>query len=220
MARAHRRRRRGFSINRRRKHRRARTNPYFMNRPRRRRRSYATNRRRRHHAARAHSNPVRRRRRYFSNRRRRHYRSNPGGLSVMGFQIPAVMDIAAVGAGFVVPPLITGYVMGWLPDSLKTSRAAYWAVKAAAVLVPSMAVRSFVSRRAGNLMLLGGTVSFVLDLIKEFAPGVIPGLGYQPLLGAFTAPPQFSRARMPPQRQGLPRMIAGTPDRLDPTARF
>jgi hypothetical protein len=138
----------------------------------------------------------------------------------MGFQIPAVMDIAAVGAGFVVPPLITGYVMGWLPDSLKTSRAAYWAVKAAAVLVPSMAVRSFVSRRAGNLMLLGGTVSFVLDLIKEFAPGVIPGLGYQPLLGAFTAPPQFSRARMPPQRQGLPRMIAGTPDRLDPTARF
>lgn len=218
MAKAHRRRRRGFSINKRRKTRRARTNPYFLNRPRRRRR-LSTNPRRRRHTMR--SNPPRRRaRRYFSNRRRRSYRSNPA-LSVMGFQLPNLMDVAAVATGMVVPPIISGYIMGWLPASLQTSSAAKWAVKAASVLAPSMIVRSFVSRRAGNLMLLGGTVSFVLDLIKEFAPGVIPGVGYQPLLGAFTAPPAFgTRARLPMVARTPARMISSTPDRLDPMQRF
>jgi hypothetical protein len=219
MAKAHRRRRRGFSLNRRRKTRRARTNPYFLNRPRRRsRRRLSTNPRRRRHTMRA--NPPRRRARRYSSNRRRSYRRNPA-LSVMGFQLPNLMDVAAVAGGMIVPPIISGYIMGWLPASLQTSSAAKWAVKAAAVVLPSMAVRSFISRRAGNLMLLGGSVSFVLDLIKEFAPGVIPGVGYQPLLGAFTASPAFgARARLPLVARAPSRMLSSTPDRLDPMQRF
>jgi hypothetical protein len=153
--------------------------------------------------------------------RQRHYKTNP---SLMGFQLPGLMDIAAVGAGFVVPPILAGYVMGWLPDSLKTSKVAFWTVKAASVLVPSLVVRRFVSRRAGSLMLLGGAVSFVMDLVKEFAPGVIPGLGYQPLLGAFIDRPLAIAARRASvgagQRNILPPMIASTPDRLSPASRF
>jgi hypothetical protein len=187
--------------------------------PHKRRRSYST--RRRQHSSRPRQNAyfaVNKRRKHYTRRR---YRSNP---SLMGFQLPGLMDVAAVGAGIVVPPIITGYVMGWLPDSMKTSKAAYWTVKAASILVPSLVVRRFVSRRAGNLMLLGGVVSFTLDLIKEFMPGVIPGLGYQPLLGAFVqrparlAPGQMTRWATNPNM--LSPMINSTPDRLSPAARF
>jgi len=195
--------------------RKTRKNPYFLNahrrRSRRRSRPSINARRRRTRTNPYFLNPPRRRR-YHSNKRR--YRSNP---ALMGFQLPGLLDVVSVGAGFVVPPIVAGYIMGWLPDSMKTSKAAMWAVKAAAVVVPSMVVRRFVSRRAGNLMLLGGAVSLALDLVKEFAPGLIPGVGFQPLLGAHVVRP--TRARMPAPA-GLPAMIASTPDRLSPTGRF
>jgi len=150
--------------------------------------------------------------------RRRRYNANP---AVMGLQLPSLMDVVSVGVGFVVPPIITSYVMGYVPESWKTSKAAFFAVKAASVVVPAMLVRRFLSRRAGNLMLLGGAVNLALDLIKEFLPGVIPGLGYQPLLGAFVqrgpSGPPIRRTQSGP---GLAPMIASTPDRLNPAARF
>lgn len=195
--------------------RKARKNPYFLNKThtRRSRRPRINARRRRSRPNPYFLNPPRRRR-YHSNKRR--YRRNPG---LMGVQFPGLIDVVSVGAGFVVPPIVAGYIMGWLPDSMKTSKAALWAVKAAAVVVPSMVVRRFVSRRAGNLMLLGGAVSLALDLVKEFAPGLIPGVGFQPLLGAHVSRTSATRARMP-HNAGLPAMIASTPDRLSPTGRF
>lgn len=199
----------------RRKPRRARKNAYFVN-PHRRRRVRARVRHRRRAARRPRQNA------YFLNPRRRRgrrrYRSNPS-LMGLGFQLPNLMDVAAVGAGMVVPPIVASYVMGWIPDAWKTSKAAYYVVKAASVVIPSMLVRKFVSQRAGNLMLLGGAVSFALDLVKEFAPGVIPGLGYQPLLGAVV---QRNFRVLPRTNSGpaLAPIIAMTPDRLSPQGRF
>lgn len=137
----------------------------------------------------------------------------------MGVQLPPVDSVLFVGAGFVVPPIITGMVMGFVPDTYKTNKAVIWIVKGASALLPSMLVRQFVSRRAGNLMLIGGAVSFGLDLIRTFAPGVIPGLGYQPMLGAFTRPGQALPS--PGPRGGmLPALVGTTPTRLSPDTRF
>lgn len=187
----------------------------------RRRRSVHHRRRRRH----ALGNPRRRRSAIRHSFRRRHARRNP---QLLGFQLPQLQDVVFTGAGFVVPPILTSYVMNWIPDAYKTNQAVVWGVKAASVLVPSYAVRKFVSQRAGNLMLLGGAVSFTIDLIKTFAPGVIPGLGYyntmpnpralgaQPFLGKYPG----LRGVGGPQGGGLPRMISNTPERLMPTNRF
>lgn len=183
------------------------------------------NRRRRrvHRRRRALGNPRRRRStiRHYSRRRARR---NP---QLFGFQLPALTDVVFTGAGFIVPPMVTSYVMKWIPDEYKTNQAVVWGVKAASVLVPSLAVRKFVSQRAGNLMLLGGAVSFTIDLIKTFAPGVIPGLGAQPFLGVYNNMPNArTLGKYNPRGGGngggggLPAMIQNTPTRLMPTERY
>ena len=152
---------------------------------------------------------------------RRRARRNP---QLLGFQLPALTDVVFTGAGFIVPPMLTSYVMKWIPDEYKTNQAVVWLVKGASVLVPSLAVRKFVSQRAGNLMLLGGAVSFAIDLVKTFAPGVIPGLGAQPFLGYYNNMPQTRGLGKYAGRggggQGLPPMISSTPTRLMPTERY
>jgi hypothetical protein len=153
-------------------------------------------------------------------RHRRHARRNP---QLLGFQLPQLQDVVFTGAGFIVPPMLTSYIMTLIPDSYKTNQAVVWGVKAASVLVPSLAVRKFVSQRAGNLMLLGGAVSFTIDLIKTFAPGMIPGLGAQPFLGYYNTMPQpraLGKYQTGNRLGGLPAMISATPERLMPTNRF
>jgi hypothetical protein len=191
-----------------------------------RRNAFVRNRSKPHHHR--HRNPfVRNRRRThhyrhnaFVRNRRRHYRRNPdAGMSVLGLQLPPIDAVLFVGAGFITPPIVSGMLMGFVPDGYKTNSAVIWVVKGASVLLPSMLVRQFISRRAGNLMLIGGAVSFGLDLLRTFAPGVIPGLGYQPLLGAFVGPVQ----RLPvvgPPRAALAPMISSAPTRLSPDTRF
>jgi hypothetical protein len=113
--------------------------------------------------------------------------------------------------------------MGFVPDTWKT-RPVVWAVKFASVVVPPMLVRQFISQRAGSLMLVGSMTSFAIDLIREFMPGVIPGLsgmGYQPMLGVYTGTRRTSRPAMAPSTaRRISPIIANVPDRLSPTSRF
>jgi hypothetical protein len=148
------------------------------------------------------------------------------------------MDIAAVGAGYVVSPMIANYVFNNFVagTSLGTSKWTYLGVEALTVGATAYAVRRFVNVRAGNLMLLGGGAKVLLDLINFTMPNLLPaaamptgltgmgfyetmpqrralsGVGEQPFLGRY-----LTRGRPIPQSG---RMITGTPDRLDPGARF
>lgn len=227
MAKSYRRKRRGRKAAPRRR-RRVRTNyaaSGLIANPRRRRRSHRR-RTRRAYAI----NPVRRRRRHVR-RIRRHYRINP---ALMGFQLPALQDVLFTGAGIVIPPIMTSFVMGYLPADWKTSRAAYYGVKVASVLVPSMLVRKFVSRRAGNLMLVGGAASFAIDLVREFMPTLLPAssVGAQPFLGFYermpnrtpmmAAPGMGRYASIPVRSQAVQRtpLLSITPERLSPGSRF
>lgn len=216
---------------------------------RRRRRSVMSNPRRRRSRARRNyasagmvaMNPRRRhvRRNRIHHRRRHHARRNP---SLMGFTIPPMMDIAGVAAGMLVPPMLANYV--WnnyvATTSMGTSKWAYLGVEAASVVVPAMVVRKFVNVRVGNMMLLGGAVRFVLDVIQTLSPTLLPsvasptglsGGGYQgqPFLGMYERMPsrrtlsgmgKYYNRNAPNSVMGSGSMIQNVPDRLDPAYRF
>jgi hypothetical protein len=203
--------------------RRARRNYYgagmLVNRPRRRR--ARTNPRRRRYAVARH-NP----------RRRRHYRSNP--RRVFGFELPPIEAVLFTGIGLIAPNQIALKIMSYLPDSVTkkadgtTSQPVAWGVKIATALLLPLAVRKFVSQKAGNYMLIGSGAGLVLDAVKTFMPGVIPGIGYQTMLGEYQTPglnayfqrsdaQPYNRARVPLSTSAI---VAGAPDRLDPSSRF
>ena len=191
--------------------------------PRRRRRA-----RRNFYSAGVLTNAPRRRRRARHNparRARRHYRRNP---SFLGFEMPQWDAVVFTGAGLVVPSIAASQIIKFIPASFATNPIVLWLVKVISVIAPSMLVRKFVSTRAGNFMLVGGAANVVLDAVKTYLPGVIPGLGSQPLLGQYSGMGSYFDRGAPvalpfnTQRaaNGMPRIIATTPDRLDPAGRF
>lgn len=153
--------------------------------------------------------------------------------SVLGVRLPAISDVVFAGAGLVVPPVMASFLMGYLPADWKTSKVGYYGVKIASVVLPSMLVRKFVSRRAGNIMLLAGAATLVVDLVREFAPSLLPSASVsgQPFLGFYERMPQRALGNgggmgrysgipvrsVPVQRTP---MLSMTPERLSPGARF
>ena len=204
----------------RRSRRRARSNFYSagvgVNRPRRRRRS----------SSKATS--------FFGNRRRRRtYRNNP---QLLGFTLPPFDVVAWSAAGLIAPGMVSGWIMPLIPTSWKTNadgspnQITNFAVKGAAVLLPSLAVRSFFSKRGGNIMLIAGAASLIVQAVKTFAPTFSTqiGLGYQPMLGEYI-PPRQLREYVPQSKlravgmgagPGMPPITRMAPNRLDPSERF
>lgn len=151
-------------------------------------------------------------------RRRRSYRRNP---ALLGFQLPPLDAVLFTGAGLIVPPLVTKYVMdNFVPVEYRANKGVYYLVKATSVLVPSLLVRKFVSQRAGNLMLLGGAASFAIDLVRDFVPGLLPGMGAQPFLGFYERMPARGVGRYLNGGRAPAAMIQNVPERLSPQNRF
>ncbi len=140
--------------------------------------------------------------------------------------------ILFTGAGLVIPPIVASMIMKQMPVAWATSKPAFYAVKAASVLIPSYLVKRFVSPRAGNLMLLGGAASFMIDILNEtgvltsiksafglsgaisqpmlgYYPGIGGGLGKYPSLSANGSAPVTAQ-----------RMVSSVPSRLNPADRF
>lgn len=155
-------------------------------------------------------------------RSRRNFRRNP---AILGFSLPPMDAVLYTAAGLIGPNLVANKIVEFIPASWKTNadgtpnQLTIWATKIAAVLLPAWAIRRFINPRAGALFLIGGTAGLAMDAIKTFAPGIIPGLGYQPLLGSYFTRPQGQIANFPRQAR-VPAMIADSPDRLNPQGRF
>lgn len=133
----------------------------------------------------------RRRKRGRKNSPRHHrkgYRRNP---AVLGMKLPSLQTIAYVGVGFVGTPILEGFVSSFLPTSFATSTLGKYVVRIGSALGLSWAGRQLIGREQGNMVAVGGGLYVVTSLIKDFAPGVIPGLGipgmaaYQSRLGAY-----------------------------------
>lgn len=166
--------------------------------------------------------------------------------SFMG-AFPDAITVGGVAAGFVVPGMVFGQIRRFLPasvtslpmDSSDTTRSAigYWAVKLGVAVLPPIGVRKFISAKIGNSMLVGGIVSFAVDLLRYYAPSFMAGMAGQPMLGYYTPGPIPALDAGPVRRsvgQGMgmytpdaypaagrpSRMVATTPDRFNPGSRF
>lgn len=119
------------------------------------------------------ANPRRRRRHHRKNSPRKSYRRNP---AVLGMQIPSLQTIAFVSVGFVGTPILEGFLASFIPTSFSTSTIGKYVVRIGSMLGLSWAARAGFGRERGNAVAIGGGVYILTSLIKDFAPGVIPGL--------------------------------------------
>lgn len=114
-------------------------------------------------------NPRRRRRR--SSRR---YRRNPMalGLGSLPNQLMAMLPLAVTGvASGIVVEMVPGYLnLGnvWMNHGVKTATAIFG----------GQLVKNFAGADHGMVWTVVGLGLVVKDLVRQFLPGVIPGLGY------------------------------------------
>lgn len=152
----------------RRRHRRARRNPYPVA-------GFAVNRRR---ARRSHRrrNPVM--------RRHRRARRNP---SLFGFSLPPLQSVLYAGVGFVGVPMAEGVLSGFLPVSITSNTIGRYAIRIGAVIGLSTLARMVIGRDAAKMVGIGGGAYVLTTAVREFAPGMIPGMSaYTPALRAYT----------------------------------
>jgi hypothetical protein len=161
-----------------------------------------TNRRRRRRHGRAHMawvrshrrrrrNPVMNRRRRRSYRRRRNWvpltnrrRRNPrrsGGRGFFG--LPPLQSVLYVGVGAVGTPVAETFINGFLPLSITSSVLGKYAVRIGTLLGLTLLAKSLLGKDRAKLVAIGGGVYVLTSAIKEFAPGIIPGLS------AYVPPP-------------------------------
>lgn len=139
------------------------------------------------------ANPRRKRARrnpaahHHHHRRHHHYRRNP---SVMGFSLPPLQSVLYAGVGFAGTPIAEGFLSGFLPAAITQNTIGRYAVKIGTVIGLTYAAKAIVGREAAKMVGIGGGAYLLISAVKEFAPGVIPGLGaYVPAnrsLGAYT----------------------------------
>lgn len=157
------------------------------------RRSNPPVRRRRRAVAAARPRRVRRYRRNPVARRRRSYKRNP---SIMGLQLPSLKDFLYTGIGFAAAPGVEGFVSSYLPTDITANTAGRYAVKIGTVGLTAWAVRQFIGSSEGNRVLLGGAIYVAMSAIKDFMPGVIPGLGAYTPSGPYQSGAMLRRVGM------------------------
>jgi hypothetical protein len=80
-----------------------------------------------------------------------------------------LMSAASVAAGFVLPNM----AMSYLPVGWRSTTIGYYASKVGTVVVLT-AAGSMISKRVAQYILLGGSVSLILDLYTEWMSGKSP----------------------------------------------
>ena len=135
-------------------------------------------------------NPVHRR---GKKRNPRRYRRNPASLSIAGFRIPPMKQILFAGVGFIAPPMVEGFIAGYLPASMQPSpdnKVATYAIRIASVVGLTLAVGKLVGREEARMTAIGGSVYIASAAIRDFAPSIASQIGlsaYVPSNGGFGA---------------------------------
>lgn len=186
-----------------------------------------TYRRRNYYTAGPTTNPRRRRRRTY--RRKNYYtRTSPmmRNPRVFGVELPPLRAALFTAGGFVVPSIIETYVAPMLPPALTQNTFGRWAVKLGSVAATGMLARAVVGRREGQAVLIGGGAWLLLQVVQEFMPGMIPGVGAQPFLGRYPRRRSGLRGNgngmqvLPATCSPTPFSMRGVPERLSPASRF
>jgi hypothetical protein len=166
-------------------------------------------------------NPKRRHRKargFAMNRkhRRKSYRRNP---AILGMQLPALQTIAYVGIGFVGTPILEGFLASFMPTTFATSTLGKYVIRIGSMLGITMAGRQLLGRQQGNLIAVGGGLYVATSLIKDFAPGMIPGIGaYVPGIAAYQTRLSAYQRRLSAMPNGLAAPAYGARNTTDSAA--
>ena len=146
-------------------------------------RSFQKNRRRRRRSYRRNPYPVAgialnpRRRRHRRNpvMNRRRYRRNPGG-KILGLSLPPLQSVLYAGVGFVAVPITEGFLNQFLPLSITSTTLGKYAVRIGSVIGLTWLSKMVLGKNAATMVGIGGGAYVLVSAVKEFAPGMIPGL--------------------------------------------
>lgn len=134
------------------------------------------------------------RRRRSSPRRHARRRRNPamfGGSRVMGFQLPNLGNVVYAGVGFLAPPMAESFLGQYLPSSLTSNTLGKYVVRIGSVLGLTWLAKSFIGREKARMVGIGGGAWVLITAVREFAPGLIPGMS------AYALPASGLRAYVP-----------------------
>jgi hypothetical protein len=82
--------------------------------------------------------------------------------------------IAWGAGGFLMPPMVEGFVNKFLPAEITSSTLGRYAVKIASVLGLTLLVKKVLSNREAFPVAMGGTMYVVVSAINEFIPQLNP----------------------------------------------
>jgi hypothetical protein len=103
--------------------------------------------------------------------------------SIMGFQLPPLQSVLYVGVGLAGTPMAEGFISGFLPASITTSTIGKYAVKIGTVLGLTFLVKAIMGNEPAKMVGIGGGAYVLLSAVKQFAPGMIPGMSAYPVAG-------------------------------------
>lgn len=109
----------------------------------------------------------------MQNRRRRSYRRNP---AIMGLKLPPLQPVLYAGVGFVAVPVTEGFINQFLPLSITSTVLGKYAVRIGSVIGLTWLGKLALGANAATYIGIGGGAYVLVSAVKEFAPGVIPGL--------------------------------------------
>lgn len=135
--------------------------------------------------------------------KRRRYRRNPGesGTAIMGFKLPPVQSVLYAGGGLVGTPIVEGFLSRYLPAELMTNVVGKYAVRIAAVLGLTWIAKAVLGREAAKMVGIGGGAYVVVQAVREFAPGFIPGMSAYASMGSYSP---MGRLMASPRSLGAP----------------
>jgi hypothetical protein len=114
---------------------------------------------------------------YAYKRRRRGRRNPPGAVKVLGMTMPPLQPVLYGTLGFALPPVVEGFVSQWVPVDFATSTLGKYVIKIGAVLGLTWAAKSMLGSNEAKAVAIGGGMYVATSAIRDFMPGVIPGLG-------------------------------------------
>lgn len=108
----------------------------------------------------------------------------------MGFKLPPLQQVLYAGVGFVAVPVTEGFVNQFLPVSITGTTLGKYAVRIASVIGLTWLGKAVFGKNAATMIGIGGGAYVLVSAVKEFAPGVIPGLSAytQPSLASYVPP--------------------------------
>jgi hypothetical protein len=143
-------------------------------------------------------------------------------VNILGISLPPLETVLYTGVGVVVSPITESFIARFLPLELTTSLVGRYAVRIASVLGLAWAAKVILGPNEAKAVGVGGGTYVLVSAIKDFAPGVIPGLssyprmasyprglnGYQASTGAAYRPLGFQRLGQP-RSWGSPLNVSG-----------